>query len=289
MSQKLRNMNSFLTKNDITYLFHKKFKSLANVTNGIAHEINNPLAIISGYAQQLKSLCEETPIPVDRINLITNKIVGASDRCSRIIDSLKDFSRDGSFDEFKKESLGKVIDATVGLCKQRYASHGVVLKVEKSPSDLNISCRKTQLIQSLYNLLVNAFEVSKDVYRPMVSIKTAELQNSVAITVSDNGRGIPESIKNSIFEPFFTTKEIGHGVGVGLSIAKGVIEEHGGTLTQESTAGNTAFIITLPKCKTLQVRTKHRNKSIGQIRRQPALNFVNFHPYPLSIIFNLVF
>ena len=81
----------------------------------------------------------------------------------------------------------------------------------------------------------------------MVTIKVTELQNNIAIAVTDNGPGIPESLKNRVFEPFFTTKEVGAGVGVGLSIAKGVIEEHQGLIELESSTSNTVFIITLPK------------------------------------------
>ncbi|SMF20100.1 ATP-binding protein [Pseudobacteriovorax antillogorgiicola] len=234
----------------------QRLNSLATVTNGIAHEINNPLAIISGYAEQLKQLCKKEPMPIRRIDFVTSKIISASNRCSRIIDSLKDFSRDGSQDEFELSPVGQLIDDTIELCGQKFKSAGVKLKVGMIEDQLEIKCRRVQMIQVLFNLLNNALDACKLLDRPMVSIEVAELQNSVAISITDNGPGIPESIKNKIFEPFFTTKEVGSGVGVGLSIAKGVVEEHQGSLELESQTGNTVFIITLPKAGEEQSSTE---------------------------------
>ncbi len=227
----------------------QRLNSLATVTNGIAHEINNPLAIISGYAEQLHSLFVKNAeqVPLDRVKFVTSKIIAASRRCSRIIDSLKDFSRNGSDDPFEIEQVSTLIDETLDLCAQRFKSCGVKLKVGPIHENLSIQCRRVQIVQVLYALLNNALDASKNEELPLVTVEVAELANKVAISVTDNGPGIADSIKNKIFEPFFTTKEVGSGVGVGLSISKGVVEEHRGTLELSSNAYNTVFTITLPK------------------------------------------
>ena len=233
----------------------QRLNSLATVTNGIAHEINNPLAIISGYAEQLKHLFEEDPgqAPPSRVTFVTTKIIEASRRCSRIIDSLKDFSRNGSDDPFEAESVSDLIDETLDLCSQRFKSCGVKLKIGPIEEDLQIQCRRVQIVQVLYNLLNNALDASKSVDMPIVTVEVAELSTKIAISVTDNGPGIAESIKNKIFEPFFTTKEVGSGVGVGLSISKGVVEEHRGTLELSSSTFNTVFTITLPKVQSSKI------------------------------------
>ena len=226
----------------------QRLNSLATVTNGIAHEINNPLAIISGYAEQLRDLFERSAsnVPVQRVSFISNKIIEASRRCSRIIDSLKDFSRNGSSDPFAVEQLSIIVGECLDLCRQRISSCGIALEVGDINRNIEVQCRRVQIIQVLFNLVSNAIDASMHATHPMIRITVNESGETAVLTVSDNGLGIPGSIKNKIFEPFFTTKEVGEGVGVGLSISKGVVEEHGGSIELDSDDSLTTFHIILP-------------------------------------------
>ena len=227
----------------------QRLNSLATVTNGIAHEINNPLAIISGYTEQLRDLFERNPknVPIQRVTLISNKIIEASRRCSQIIDSLKDFSRNGSSDPFELEQVSHIVNECLDLCRQRIASCGIKLELGDLNRNTEVQCRKVQIVQVLFNLISNAIDASMHAEgEPVIRIDVKEENNNAVITVRDNGPGIPGSIKNKIFEPFFTTKEVGEGVGVGLSISKGVVEEHGGSLAIDEKDPLTCFEILLP-------------------------------------------
>ncbi|NRA63544.1 MAG: HAMP domain-containing histidine kinase [Pseudobacteriovorax sp.] len=227
----------------------QRLNSLATVTNGIAHEINNPLAIISGYAEQLRDLCERNPskIPLKRVIFVSSKIIEACKRCSRIIDSLKDFSRNGSSDPLNFEKVANLVDESLDLCAQRIKTSEILFEKSDIPHDLEIQCRRVQIVQVLFHLLNNAIDASIHADQPTVILAVENQGTHVAISISDNGQGIPGSIKNKIFEPFFTTKEVGSGVGVGLSISKGVIEEHGGQIKLEPTSKHTTFTFNLPK------------------------------------------
>ena len=220
--------------------------SLSQTLNGISHEINNPLAIISGYAQNLQTLVDNSSQDMTRVMDITRKISKACRRCSRIIDSLKTFARNGNIDPEQLQSVRSILDKTLELVDGRIRSLGIIVHLNYVPGDLQIRCRETLLVQAMYNVVLNAIDSCKKVAYPEISIEIVEDIKSLSIFISDNGPGVPGSIRNRIFEPFFTTKEIGKGAGIGLSWAIGAVEIHGGQLSLLD-ADPTTFRIVLPK------------------------------------------
>lgn len=239
-------MDQFLVDERYKILASQRLQSLANLANGIAHEINNPLAIISGYADQLKHLIRK-PNSEGRINFIASKIVETSARCSKVIQSLQDFARDGSRDAFVHASVSQLIEAALQLSSQKFKFEGVKIIWDGIDDDASITCRRVQMVQVIHSLLCNALDACRGATNPSVKITAYQTQDQVEIAVEDNGPGISDAIKNKIFEPFFTTKEVGTGIGVGLSIAKGVMEDHQGQISVNSTQGKTVFTLSFPK------------------------------------------
>jgi PAS domain S-box-containing protein len=240
-------MEQFLDDERHRLLASQRLNSLAGLASGLAHEINNPLAIISGYAEQLHIQAQAGQLANERLIFSTSKIVEACKRCHTIIESLKHFARDGSHDPFETCSINDIVAVALQLSEQNFHAMGVKLLWKPLPQDVELKGRRLQLIQALFNVLRNACEASLQVKEPKVSIQVLDHGDTVSIEVMDNGPGIPESLRVKIFEPFFTTKDQMRSVGVGLSTAKGMIEEHEGRISFISSPGATCFSISLPK------------------------------------------
>ena len=224
-----------------------KMASLGEMSAGVSHEINNPLAIIQGSAFRAIQNLALGPSKGDEVEGDLNRIIQNCDRIARIVRGLRAFSRSVDHEPFIPTPLETVVDDVLNLAHERFKSKGIVLEVDLRAHDI-IDCRPVQLGQVLMNLLNNAYDaVSEQNERNRrISIKSRSLGDSVEISVEDSGPGIPLEVQNRILEPFFTTKEIGKGTGLGLSISKGIIESHRGRLSFKSVAGRTSFVIELP-------------------------------------------
>ena len=228
-----------------------RLATLGEMASGIAHEINNPLAIIKASAEQLLSLkheedgealSERAQASVERINKVT-------DRIGKIINSLRTFARDGRLDEFETVAVDRVVSDTLDFCLARFRSHGVRLDCENVRKGVLVNCRQVQVSQVLLNLLNNSFDalLASKVSHPMVSIECRETKQSVELVVADNGPGIPVDLRDKVLLPFFTTKEVGKGTGLGLSISRSIMADHGGELIVEAPHRGACIVMRFPK------------------------------------------
>lgn len=224
-----------------------KMSSLGEMASSIAHEINNPLLIISGRNEMLRWNIENKNFEVEKlVNLLINQ-QSAVDRISKIIKSLRRFSRDGSDDPYEKISVKKIIDNTISFCLQKIRNSEIDLHIEPIDSEVKIECQEVQLSQVLLNLINNAVDALSEQNDPKIIIKVDANEQDISITCSDNGSGIPEKVLSKIFKPFYTTKPIGKGTGLGLSLSKEIIETHNGSFSVNIIDGFTCFKMTLPK------------------------------------------
>jgi C4-dicarboxylate-specific signal transduction histidine kinase len=233
-----------------------KMAALGEMAGGIAHEINNPLAIIHGKAQQLKELAESAGPEHGSVETleIAERIESTSNRISKIIRSLRFFARDGALDPFERFPLNSVLNETLELCRERFVSHRITFRVPQIPEDVWIECRPVQIGQVLLNLLNNAHDAVEGQPAPWVELSYRHLQSTrdeIELSVTDSGPGIPVATRERVFEPFFTTKGISKGTGLGLSISRGIIEDHQGTISVDSECPNTRFTIRLPRSQSL--------------------------------------
>jgi signal transduction histidine kinase len=237
---------------EIQMLHISKMSSLGEMSAGIAHEINNPLAIILGKAQHLKLMLAKDRPAFDAVMKGVEVIEQTSNRIARIVKGLQIFSRDGNRDSYEKKSIRDLIEDTVSFCHARFRSHGTELRIDPVPENLSIECQSTQISQVILNLLNNAFDAVQDLEEKWVRVEVVDQGERVEIRVSDSGNGIPPEIAKKILEPFFTTKEVGKGTGLGLSISLGIVKSHQGELKLDRSQPHTTFTVNLPKCHVPQ-------------------------------------
>jgi signal transduction histidine kinase len=222
-----------------------KLSSLGEMAGGIAHEINNPLTIISALASRTKRNLQDG-LPLDKSIDNLDKIVLTVDRIAKIIRGLRSFSRDSNGDAFSYKKVSEIIDMTLDLCQQRLRDNGIILKIEHIP-DVQIECREIQIVQVLVNLLNNSLDSIADCPDKWIELTVRDLRTKIEITVIDSGAGIDDGILDKIMMPFFTTKDIGKGTGLGLSISKGIVDAHNGKFYYRLNKGHTSFVLELNK------------------------------------------
>lgn len=224
-----------------------RLSSLGEMAGGIAHEINNPLAIIRMKAQQLLRAIDPNSPHANQAKESIAKITSTTDRIDKIIRGLRTIARDGEGDPFVACSADKIVTDAIELTSARVANKGVELIVGKIPPNIKIKARETQVVQVLLNLINNAFDATANNQEKWIKVDVELVRRNVRFVVTDSGKGIPKEIKEKIMQPFFTTKEFGKGTGLGLSISKGIAQSHGGELLLDESTGHTRFILEIPQ------------------------------------------
>lgn len=222
-----------------------KMSALGEMAAGIAHEINNPLAIIQSEADTILEALEDKDLAVDELAGSSEKIISTVNRISKIIKGLRTFSRDGRQDPFSKENLNSILTDATQLTAAKVKNFGINLQVVLA-DDLQLECRPTQIAQVLVNLIQNSADAIEGKAEKWIRIEARVLKQNIEIQITDSGDGIPGDVVERLFQPFFTTKAIGKGTGLGLSISKGIIESHHGKMFVDQACKNTRFVIQLP-------------------------------------------
>ncbi len=222
----------------------EKLATLGELIAGIAHELNNPLAAMVGHAQLLRA-SQQDPAVAAR----ADRIVEAARRATRIVRNFLTFARKHR-PEKAAVSVNEVIAKTLDLLSYQLRVANVEVQTDLDPSLPAIEADPYQIQQVVLNLLNNAWQAMAAA-RGQGTLRIGSTltpdRRSVRVTVADDGPGILPDHLPHIFDPFFTTKVPGEGTGLGLPIAKGIVAEHGGTLTVESEPGRGAtFVVTLP-------------------------------------------
>lgn len=246
-----RQVAELLTQHQTRMAGSARLSALGEMAGGIAHEINNPLAIINLRTHQLAMLAAKGKLDQDDVLAIASGIEATSIRISKIVKSLQTVARESEHDPFESVPVRAIIGDAFDLCFQRMKRHGIEVVVEDIPASLEIECRRVQVSQVLINLLNNAFDAVVSLPNRYVRIAARELdeqgKKSVEIAIIDSGTGLTSELAQKIFQPFFTTKGVGKGIGLGLSISKGMIEAHDGHIVLDTSYPTTRFVIVLPK------------------------------------------
>lgn len=223
-----------------------RLASLGEMAGGVAHEINNPLAIIAGFSSRLLEMLTHGPFDQARAIDIVHRMESTTMRIATIVKGLRAIARDGSLDKKERIELKTVVEETLDLCAERFRDKGIRLDV-RLEDGLWVECRPVQISQILLNLLTNAYYAVAVASNANVALEAKRRPDRfVEITVTDSGPGVDPSIRDRIFEPFFTTKPVGAGTGLGLSIASSMVKEHGGELYLDPNSKATRFVLTLP-------------------------------------------
>jgi signal transduction histidine kinase len=221
--------------------------SIGQLAAGVAHEINNPLALINETAGYIKDLftIAETYRQDDELMENIDSILEAVERCGRITGQLLGFAR--KFDvKIQKINLKEIISDVFIFHNKEAEYRNIKVNVDISEENIEIESDRGKLQQILLNLVNNAFQAMNDGCRLDITAER-EGRDRVVISISDNGCGMPEEALPKIFEPFFTTKERGVGTGLGLAITYGLVKKLHGDMSVKSKANEgTTFTITLP-------------------------------------------
>lgn len=213
---------------------------IGQVTAGVAHEINQPMAAIRAFAENAgRYLDRQQP---ERARDSLGSIVDMTDRIARITTELRSFAQRRT-PLVQEAALGEAIDGALLLIGDRIRAAGVRLDRSPLAEDPKVIADKMRLEQILINLMQNALDALKDTPNPCIAI-TVDAGNSIVVTIADNGPGLSPEIAGSLFTPFVTSKA--DGLGLGLGIARDIAREFGGSLTvAETPLGGAAFRICL--------------------------------------------
>ncbi len=236
-----------LAEQQMQLLASSKMSALGEMAGGIAHEINNPLAIIHGYSGQLKKLCQKDQVEKTQLVYLAERIIATVDRIAKTVKAMKTFSRDGSQDVYEKVDVKHILDDVLELSRENMIRDEITLKLPQLNAPVEVECQRVQISQVLLNLLTNARDAVLECSMRWIEIGVVNDGSNVLISVTDSGSGIPAVLREKIFQPFFTTKEQGKGTGLGLGISRGIIEQHRGTLELDPSSRATRFVISLPK------------------------------------------
>jgi GAF domain-containing protein len=211
----------------------EKLASVGTLAAGVAHELNQPLMVIRGYAQEL---LVDPRIIDEEVREDLRRIEAQTTRMTAIITHLRDFSRQ-SKGKRQTTDLNLVVTQALTFVGQQLKLRNIAVAQALDPALPTVWADPLQLEQVLLNLVTNArdaMEGSESGVKTL-TIRTARLgDGQVNLSVTDTGPGIPPEVQPRIFDPFFTTKEVGRGTGLGLSICHGIVQEHGGEIQVES-------------------------------------------------------
>jgi PAS domain S-box-containing protein len=252
----------------------EKLAALGQLLAGVAHELNNPLTVVVGRSAILAEKLAGTPHAKAIADLRE-----AADRCNRIVKTFLAMARQ-SAPRRAAVQINDTIEAALDMVAYNLRSVGVELVRNLDPALPEIEADEDQLVQVFTNLMINAGH-ALDGRREgaQITISTRVGSGQVLAEFSDNGPGVPGDMVTRIFEPFFTTKAVGEGTGMGLAMAKGMIEEHGGTLSYaDAPNGGAMFTVALPISISPTDRAEQAQEATASGKGQGSVLIVDDEP-----------
>jgi PAS domain S-box-containing protein len=224
-------------------LMTSKLASIGELASGVAHELNNPLTGVIGYAQLL---IDSKNVPQE-VKSDLNKVYQESQRAAKIVQNLLSFARRRK-PEKRYFDANELIQKTLELRSYELKTSNIKVDVDLEPELPEIKADYYQIQQVILNIVINAEQALAETgRRGKIAVTTSVIKDHIRISIADNGPGIPKENISRVFDPFFTTKEVGKGTGLGLSVCHGIVAAHGGNIYAESEEGKGAeFIIDLP-------------------------------------------
>jgi histidine kinase len=233
-----------------------KMATLGEMATGVAHELNQPLAVIKTASRFfMKKINQKEKIADDVFLTMAQEIDSYVDRATKIINHMRQFGRQSDI-TLEKIQVNETLKNALEILGQQLKVRGIKVIWDLQPDLPLILADPDRLEQVFINLLINARDAVDEKWKPQpqpkgekqITLKTESDAQGIAVTISDTGAGIPDSIIERIFEPFFTTKKVGQGTGLGLSISYGIIRECKGSIQAFSPKGKGAsFVIKFPR------------------------------------------
>jgi PAS domain S-box-containing protein len=219
----------------------EKMSAMGELLAGVAHELNNPLAILMGRTALLENKTNDPAIQAE-----VKKIHSAAGRCGRIVRTFLSMARQKP-PQRQPANLNEVVMGALDLLGYGLHTSGIALKTRLARDLPKQHMDIDQVGQVVINLLVNAQHVLTEQPEPRrIEVETGKTNGSTYFRVADNGPGVPDALRARIFDPFFTTKEGNLGTGIGLSVSRSIAREHGGKLCLDNSRQGAVFVLSLP-------------------------------------------
>jgi C4-dicarboxylate-specific signal transduction histidine kinase len=236
-----RRLQKELEFEQVKSLQNSKMAALGEISAGIAHEINNPLGVLSLTLQLLESSAAKPELFSAKILNMQRSV----DRISKIVTGLKKFSRSSQDQPHQPVRLASIITEALNLTEIKANKTSTPLTLE-AQSEAFILCEEVEIEQVLINLINNAIDAVQKLPEKWVKLKIFEQDSNAVIQVIDSGSGISKELEQKIFQPFFTTKPVGEGTGLGLSITIGILKKHNATIQIKTLDQHTCFELNFP-------------------------------------------
>ena len=241
-----------------------RLASLGTMAAGVAHELNNPLSLIQGYAELIAADNADDSLAGD-----IDIILGASKRMAAIIDHLRQFSRAARDEDWKEVEINRAIADSFILLDKKPRLQQVQVELDlgdRLPDILGDHNRLESVFQNLITNSIDAFEDRGSDQTNRISIRTRAVDTGIAVRYEDNAGGMDAHTVENLYSPFYTTKEVGKGTGLGMSIVHGIIQQHKAHIEVETTLGRgTVFSMLFPVPQTSNhIKPRSRSEYIGR-------------------------
>lgn len=223
-----------------------KLSSIGKMSGGVAHEINNPMMIISGYVELMMKMIESREIDVKKILEICKKVLASTERINHIVGILRSIGEKDRPENMHIYSINSIVHEACHLWLNNLGDLDLQHTLELLDLDTQVHCNSSMISQVLVNLLNNAYDAISQMEHRWIKVQLRRRDLQVEISITDAGRALSEKISQKVFDPFYTTKPVGQGTGLGLAISKSTIDAHQGTIYYDLNSSHSKFIILLP-------------------------------------------
>jgi signal transduction histidine kinase len=217
-----------------------KLAALGQLSAGVAHEINNPLGGIKVCFNNLMSTAMDDNTRSQHVTVINDGL----DRIQTIVRQLLDYAKNAPL-SMQPVSLNGVLENVLKLADYTLRIKKIALQTSLDPELPRVSADANKLEQVFLNLIINAVQAIEE--NGVIHVRSFRDGNQCVVSISDNGPGIPHEVLGRIFDPFFTTKEVGEGTGLGLTVSRAIVEQHGGSIGADVSNEGTTFFVRLPE------------------------------------------
>ena len=236
----------------------ERLSAVGQLVSGVAHELNNPLQSVVGFAELLLDNERREGARVD-----LERIKCEAMRAARIVRNLLSFVR-GTPGSRTNEDMNAIVEATLALRRYELSTANIGIEEQYGENLPLVSVNREEIQQVLLNLLLNAeHAMMRHRGSGTLRVRTSATEGHVQVEVADDGPGVSPELAGKIFEPFFSTKEVGEGTGLGLSIALGIASAHGGSLELVPSQSGACFVLTIPFSRPPANATPHREVQLA--------------------------
>ena len=227
-----------------------KAAALGQMAGGVAHEINNPLAILSMRVQRLLGFnAEKRPVDGAALDEELQKMLKTIERVSHIVGALQSLTVDGRTSKAEVLKISEAVDSVLLMARKSLEEKNVRIKLLPSTLEGVVTCPRPDFTQIVYNLLQNARDASVQAGTDEIRISSVVRDGSIRLTIEDDGQGVQPEMTEKIFDPFFSTKPVGQGIGNGLAIARALAAGINGKVEIESLSKPTRFALIIPQSR----------------------------------------